>query len=100
MKKIRDKTIGVIIHIYIWKYHKETPCVYLYVKQAKMSCFSFYLFSFSTYNIGEQEGGTSPAQEGGLAPVGGGRCWVKGGRRVNTMQKMCTHVCNCNNSTC
>jgi SH3-like domain-containing protein len=24
----------------------------------------------------------------------------KGGRRVNTVQKMCTHVSKCNNDTC
>jgi hypothetical protein len=29
-----------------------------------MSCFSFYLFSFLSYKIREQEGGTSPAQDG------------------------------------
>jgi hypothetical protein len=33
---------------------------YLYFKQAKMSCFSFYLF----YQIGEQEGRKGAAQEG------------------------------------
>jgi hypothetical protein len=38
-----------------------------------MSCFSFSLFSFFFYKIREQEGGTSPAQGGRLAPVGGGR---------------------------
>jgi hypothetical protein len=44
MKKIRgDKLIGVIIHTYSWKYHKEIPCVYL--KQAKMSFFFFFLLS-------------------------------------------------------
>jgi hypothetical protein len=36
-----------------------------------MSCFSFYFFSFFSYKIREQEGGTSPAQGGGLAPVEG-----------------------------
>jgi hypothetical protein len=57
MKKIRgNKPIGVIIHIY-----KEIPqgnslCNYLYLKQAKMSCFSFYLFSFFFYKTVEQEG--------------------------------------------
>jgi hypothetical protein len=44
----------------------ETPCVYL--KQTKMSCFSFSLFLCC--KIGEQEGGTGPAQEGELVPVG------------------------------
>jgi hypothetical protein len=49
-----------------------------------MSCFSFYLFSFFFYKIGEQEGGISPTQEGGLAQ------WEevlgKGGWRVNMVQ--------------
>jgi hypothetical protein len=40
-----------------------------------MSCFSFSLFF---YEIGGQEGGTRPAQEGELASVGGERCWGKG----------------------
>jgi hypothetical protein len=34
----------------------------LYLKQAKMSCFSFYLFCFFFFKIREQEGGTSPPQ--------------------------------------
>jgi hypothetical protein len=46
---------------------------YLYLKQAKMSCFSFYLFSFSFYKIDEQDGGTSPAQRGRIATMGRGR---------------------------
>jgi hypothetical protein len=35
-----------------------------------MSCFLFYLFSFFSYKIGDQEDRTNPAQGGGLAPVG------------------------------
>jgi hypothetical protein len=50
---------------------------YLYLKLAKMSCFSFYLFSFLFCNIREQEGGTGSAQGQGLAPVGGERWWGK-----------------------
>jgi hypothetical protein len=38
-----------------------------------MSCFSFYLFSFFFYEIGEQEGRTSPTQAKGLVPVVGER---------------------------
>jgi hypothetical protein len=38
---------------------------YLYLKQAKMPCFSFYLFPFFFYKIGKQEGGTGPAWLGG-----------------------------------
>jgi hypothetical protein len=39
---------------------------YLYLKQAKMSCFSFYL-----YKTREQEGGTGSL--GGVVSVGRGR---------------------------
>jgi hypothetical protein len=36
-----------------------------------------FVFSFFFYKIGEQEGGISPAQKGGLVSVGVGRCWGK-----------------------
>jgi hypothetical protein len=61
-----------------------------------MSCFQFYLFSFFLYKIGEQEGGTSPAAGGGGTDTS--ERWEvlgKGYRRVNTVQKMCTHACKC-----
>jgi hypothetical protein len=51
MKKIRgDKPSGVIIHMYMEMSEGNS-----------LSCFSFYLFSFFSYKIGEQEGQTSPA---------------------------------------
>jgi hypothetical protein len=65
-----------------------------------MSCFSFYLFSFFFYEIREQEDGTGPAQGGWLAPVEGGEVMGKRSRRVNMVQKTCTHVCKCRNDTC
>jgi hypothetical protein len=69
MKKITgDKPIGVIIHTYMEIPQRNTLCLY----QAKTSCFSFCLFFCFSYKIKEQEGGTSPAQGEGLAPVGGG----------------------------
>jgi hypothetical protein len=52
-------------------------CSYLYLK-LKCHVFSFYLLSFLSYKIVEQQGGTSLAQGGGLAPVGVRRCWGKG----------------------
>jgi hypothetical protein len=74
MKKIRgDKAIGVMIHIYMAIPQGNALCSYLYLKLAKMSCFSFYLFSLFFYKIGKWEGGTGPAQWGRLASVGGGR---------------------------
>jgi hypothetical protein len=45
-----------------------------------------------------EEGWTTPAQEGGLAPVGREVLW-KRGRRVNKGQKMCIHASKCNNDT-
>jgi hypothetical protein len=69
MKKIRgDTPVGVIIHIYLEISQGNSLCSYL--KEAKMPSFSFYPFSFFFYKIGEQEGRTSPAKGGGLAPVG------------------------------
>jgi hypothetical protein len=74
MKKIRgDKPVGVIIHIHMGISQGNSLCNYLYLKQAKMPCFSFYLFSFFFYKIREQqEGRTSPAGRGGRW------CWGKG----------------------
>jgi hypothetical protein len=65
-----------------------------------MSCFSFYLFSFSFYKIGEQEDGTSPAQGGRVSTSGRGEVIGKGCRRVNTTQEICTYKCKCKNDTC
>jgi hypothetical protein len=54
MKKNRgDKTIQVIIHIYMEMSQGNSLCSYL--KPAKMSFFSFF------YKIGEQENGTGSA---------------------------------------
>jgi hypothetical protein len=50
----------------MWKYLKETSCVSsLYLKQSKMSYFSFYCFSSYFYKIREQEGRTGTAQRRG-----------------------------------
>jgi hypothetical protein len=47
MKKIRgDKSIEFIIHICIEISEGNSLCSYLYLKQAEMSCVSFYLFFF------------------------------------------------------
>jgi hypothetical protein len=77
------------------------PCVATFISD-KLKCHGFcFIFSlFFFYKIGEQEGRTSLAQWGGLAPMGEGRYWEKRDRRVDTMQKMCIHVCKCKNDTC
>jgi hypothetical protein len=55
---------------------------------------------FSFYKIGEQEGGTGPMGKGRVDTSGREKMAGKGGRRVNMMQKMCTHVGKCKNDTC
>jgi hypothetical protein len=66
MKKNRgDEPIGVIIHTYMEIAQGNSLCSYLYLRQAKMSCVSFYLFSFSFYKIGEQKGRTGPEGDSG-----------------------------------
>jgi hypothetical protein len=74
MKKIKeDKSIEFIIHICIEISVGNSLCSYLYLKQAEMSCFSFYLFSFSFYKSREQESRIGPAQWGWGALVEKGR---------------------------
>jgi hypothetical protein len=61
MKKHRgDEPTVVIVHIYMEISQGNSLCSYSYLKQAKMSFFSFIF-----YKIREQEGG--------VVPVGGGR---------------------------
>jgi predicted methyltransferase MtxX (methanogen marker protein 4) len=58
-----------------------------------MSCFSFYLFSFLFCKIREQE--VEQVLSGGRVGTSGrGEMMDKVGRRVNTVQKMCTHASN------
>jgi hypothetical protein len=83
-------------YVYTWKYHKETLCSYIYLKQAKMSHFSFFF-----YKSREQKAGNSPAQVGkGDGTSGMGEVMGKRSRRVNTVQKMCTYVYRCKNDAC
>jgi hypothetical protein len=60
-------------------------CSYLYLKQAKMSYFSFYLFSFFSTQLENRRAEQVLPSGGGLALVGG-EVLGKGGRRVNTVQ--------------
>jgi hypothetical protein len=101
MKKIRgDKPPGVVIHTYMEISHRNTLCNYLYLKQAKMSCFTFIFFSFFFYKIREQEGQNRSCPVRRIDNNGRGEVMGKGGRRVNTVQKMCAHVRKCKNETC
>jgi hypothetical protein len=74
MKKIRDdEPIRVIIHMYMEMPRRNSLYSYLYLKVAKMSYFSFCLFSFFFYEIGGKEGKTGSAQWGGMALMGLGK---------------------------
>jgi hypothetical protein len=99
-KNRRDEPIVVIhiyiyvyIYIYIYKWHKETPCVAIFILNKQKYNISF--FSFFFYKIREQEGRKGTAGNGGSVPVAG-----KGYRRVNAVQILCTHVCKYKNDTC
>jgi hypothetical protein len=50
---------------------QNSLCSYLYLKEAKVSFFSFFF-----YKIREQEGRTGPVGGGGFVPVGRGR-WLE-----------------------
>jgi hypothetical protein len=63
MKKTRgDEPVGVIIHTYMEISQRNYLSSYLYLKQARMSSLSFYLFSFFFYKIREQEGRINSAR--------------------------------------
>jgi hypothetical protein len=71
------------------KSHGNSLCRYLYLKLAKLSCFSFLSFLF--YKIREQEGGLVLPRWGGLAPAEGGRWQGKGiGKGIGTKY---VHTC-------
>jgi hypothetical protein len=59
----------------------------------------FFFFLCFFYKIREQEGETDPAGRGD-GTSGRREVAEKGGRRMNMVQKMCTHVCKCKNGTC
>jgi hypothetical protein len=75
MKKIRgDKPIEVIIHIYMEISQGNSLCNYIYLKQTKMSCFSFIFSLFSSEKLENSRAGASPTRwKKRLAPVGGGK---------------------------
>jgi hypothetical protein len=79
MKKIKgDKSTEIIIHKCMEISQGNSLCSYLFLKQARMSRFSFYLFSVFFYKIGEQEGGYGSCLGGRLAPIGVERWQGKG----------------------
>jgi hypothetical protein len=60
----RDEPTGVVIHICTETTQGNSLCSYLYLKLAKISCFSFSLLCFFFYKIREQEGITGSAGGG------------------------------------
>jgi hypothetical protein len=101
MKKIRgDKPIWLIIHIFMQISQENSLGSYLYPSKLKcqVCLFVCFLFSFFFYKIREQEGGTSPDQGGGWHQWEEEGVGEKGSR-VNTVQKICTHVYKCKNDT-
>jgi hypothetical protein len=80
MKKIRgDKPIGVTIHIYMEISQGNSLCSYLYLKQAKISWFSFLSFLFFSSTKSENRGSSCPGQrEGRSVPMEKGRWQGKG----------------------
>jgi hypothetical protein len=75
------------MHRYITrKYPKELPLS----QTSKNVIFLFLSLVLFLLKIGEQEGRTSSAWEGGTS----------GREELNMVQKVCTHVCKCKNDTC
>jgi hypothetical protein len=65
-------------------------CSYLYLKLAKTSCFYLFSSTKSENRLAEQVLGGGGIGTGGKEEVAG-----KGGRRMNTVHIMCTHLCEC-----
>jgi hypothetical protein len=57
------------------------------------------MFFFLAFLFSAKSENRNPPHREGLAPMGRGKWWEKGGRRVNMVQKMCTHACKCKNDT-
>jgi hypothetical protein len=66
---------------------RKPLCSYLYLEQAKISFFSLCFFFYKNQRIGKNRSCLRAVGTSGRGEVTG-----KGGRRVNTMQKMCLHA--------
>jgi hypothetical protein len=89
MKKIRGgKSIGVTIYLYMETSQGNSLCSYLYHKQkCHVFLFLFFFFIKSDNRRAEQ---VCPV--GRIGPSGRGEVVGEGDRRVNIVQKMCTHI--------
>jgi hypothetical protein len=76
---------------------------YLYLKVAKLPCFSYYFYVFASIKLENR-------RTEQVLPSGGWGCWHwwegerggdrERGRRVNMVQRVYTHVCKYKNDTC
>jgi hypothetical protein len=98
----RSKSTGDVMHIYLGTAQGNSLCSYLYLKLAKMSCFSFVCVSLFFYKIREQEGGTDSNVGGRESGCTSERGEVAGerDRRMNMVSTRYTYVCKCTNDTC
>jgi hypothetical protein len=74
----RDEPVGVVIHVYMETTQGISLCSYLYLKLAKMPCFSFMFYAFSTTNLANKRVEQVLDGEWGLASVGRVRRQGKG----------------------
>jgi hypothetical protein len=94
MKKFKGYIpIGVIIHIYMEISQGNSLGTYLYLKQAK----NVFHFIFSLFSSTKSENKSTQSESWHLWQ---GEVLGKRDRRINMVQKMCTHVCKCKNDTC
>jgi hypothetical protein len=88
-----DEPIGVVIHVCMEISHGNSLYSYPYLKLAKTSCFLSFIFFSSTKS--ENRRAEQVLQGGGAGTSWRGEVAEKGGRRMNMVQIMCTHVCKC-----
>jgi hypothetical protein len=72
MKKTKDETIGVIIHLYMKMSQGNSLCTYIYFK-LKYHVFRLILPLFSPTKLEYRRKEQVLPKVGGLASVGGGR---------------------------
>jgi hypothetical protein len=78
--------------IYAWQYQKETPCVAIFISN-KQKCHFFSHRKLGNKRVEQVLAEVGEVGTSGVEKVG------KVVKRVNTVQKMCTHVWKCKNDT-
>jgi hypothetical protein len=97
MEKIKDKQHEVIVHISMEISQGISLCSYLNLKQANCQVFLFIFYLFPST---KSENRRVKQVHWGGSTSGRGEVGRRGDRRVNMVQKMCTHTCKCKNNTC